>query len=200
MAKGRTILSLAAAALLAVPAAFAQGSGTGAGQAPPAPDQRSGGMMRRAPGPMMERTPGPHPDLGKWWKDSAVAAELGLSEQQVTQIEQTFLDHRLKLIDLNADVQRNEARLQPLMEADQVDEAKISAQMDQMLAARSRLEKANMMMMISIRKVLTVEQWKRLEEIRSERERTFRKMAGPDGGPGGVMRKRSGNPPPPDEY
>ncbi len=142
---------------------------------PPAPGQQQGGMMRRSPGPGFGgpapmAAPMARPDLGKWWKNSEIAQQIGLSETQINQIEQTFYNHRLQLIDLNADVQRNEARLQPLMEADAVDETKISAQLDQLLAARSRLEKANMMMMISIRKVLTIEQWKKLEEIRERRE------------------------------
>src|SRR3989442_14937765 len=43
--------------------------------------------------------PGHPPDLGKWWKNSRIARELGLSEAQISQIEQTFLEQRLKLID-----------------------------------------------------------------------------------------------------
>jgi len=110
------------------------------------------------------------PDLGAWWKNSDIVQELGLSQEQVKQIEGTFYDHRLKLIDLNANVEREETRLQPLMEADTVNEAQIGPQIDKVLAARTALEKANVMMMLSIRKVLTVDQWKKLESIRNHRE------------------------------
>jgi Spy/CpxP family protein refolding chaperone len=134
--------------------------------------------------PMAPMPPGqphpPGPDLGKWWKNSDVVRELGLTEAQVIQIEQTFLDYRLKLIDLRADVERQEARLQPLIEADQPDEAKVGAQLDLLLAARGRLEKANAMMMLSIRKFLSVEQWKKLESMRERR--TPRPSAMPRGG------------------
>lgn len=115
----------------------------------------------------------PHPpkaDLGRWWKNSEIVRELGLSEAQTSQIEQTFLDQRLKLIDLRAELEKQEARLQPLVEADQLDEAKVSAQIDQVLAARGRLEKANTMLMLSIRRVLTVEQWRKLQAIKEARE------------------------------
>lgn len=206
MRKINWMLCIAVAGLLLAPAVMAQTDDQGT---PPPPGQRGpggpppGGMMRE-PGQMKMRGPGP--DLGKWWKDSEIARELGLTEQQIAQAEAVFLDHRLKLIDMSADVQRNEARLQPLMEADQVDEAKISAQIDQLLAARSRLEKANMMMMISIRKVLTIDQWKKLESIREERMRGFMRrgpggpdgQGGPGGGFGGGMKRRQGTPPPPD--
>jgi len=144
-------------------------------QAPAPPQPPQGGTLRRkmpAPGVEPAIAMPHHPgDLGKWWKNTEIVKELGLTDQQVSQIEQTFLDHRLKLIDLKADVERNEARLQPLIEADTVDEGRISAQLDQMLTARTRLEKANIMMMLSIRKTLSVEQWKKLEAIRQQRER-----------------------------
>ncbi len=126
----------------------------------------------------------PHPpDLGKWWKNSDIARELQLSEAQINQIEQTFLEQRLKLIDLRAELEKQEARLQPLIEADQPDEAKVSAQIDQVLAARGRLEKANALMMLSIRRVLSVEQWKKLQAIQQERERMERRRMGPPNGP-----------------
>ena len=114
-----------------------------------------------------------------WWKNSEMVRELNLSQAQVSQIEQIFYQHRLKLIDLHADVEKQEAMLQPLIEADQPDEAKVSAQIDQVLAARGRLEKANAMMMLAIRRVLTVEQWKKLQAIQQERERMQQRMMAP---------------------
>ena len=129
--------------------------------------------------------PGPShpPDLGKWWKNSEIVRELQLNEAQANQIEQTFLEQRLKLIDLRAELEKQEARLQPLIEADQPDEAKVSAQIDQVLAARGRLEKANALMMLSIRRVLTVEQWKKLQGIQQEHERMERQRMGRPNGP-----------------
>lgn len=130
------------------------------------------------------------PDLGMWWKNSDVVRQLQLSDAQVSQIEQTFLNSRLKLIDLRADVERQETMLQPLVDADQMDEAKISTQLDQVLAARNKLEKANAMMMFDIRKVLTVEQWKKLRDLQHARERMPMAaprapgMPGPPPGPG----------------
>jgi Spy/CpxP family protein refolding chaperone len=113
----------------------------------------------------------PRPDLGKWWKNSDVVRELEITETQITQIEQSFMEHRLKLIDLRAEVERQETRLQPLIEADRPDEAKVGAQIDLLLAARGKLEKENAMMMLAIRRVLSVEQWKKLESIQQGRGR-----------------------------
>jgi len=143
------------------------------------PPPGAGAQKRSLEAQMRQRVSSPKErharmDLGAWWKNSEVVREIGLTEQQRTQIEQTFFDHRLKLIDLKAAVEREETRLQPLMEADQVNEAQISTQIDKVLSARGALEKANVMMMLSIRKVLTVEQWKKLEEVRHQRDQHFK--------------------------
>lgn len=131
--------------------------------------------MHRAPGtpggPPLP--PGPPAPLGKWWKNSDVVKELQLSDAQIKQIEQTFLDFRLKLIDLRAEVERQEVKLQPLIEADRPDEQQVGTQVDAVLAARARLEKTNTMMMLAIRRALSVEQWKKLQAIQQKREGPF---------------------------
>jgi Spy/CpxP family protein refolding chaperone len=185
-------------ALMSVMLAAAAAAAQEAPVAQPEQGPPPGGQMRlkqTGPGPRMkQRTPMPAPmarkgpDLGAWWKNSDVVREIGLTEQQVSQIEQTFFDHRLKLIDLKATVEREETRLQPLMEADQVNETQIGAQIDKVLAARGALEKANVMMMLSIRKVLSVEQWKKLENIRHEREFHYQmRTPAPPGEPEDVL-------------
>ena len=102
---------------------------------------------------------------GTWWKNSEIVSKLNLSDEQVRKISQTFLDHKLKLIDLQADLDKQELRLQPLLDIDQPDESKVSAQIDLITASRGRLEKENAMMMLDIRRWLSVEQWKKLESL-----------------------------------
>jgi Spy/CpxP family protein refolding chaperone len=108
--------------------------------------------------------------LGAWWKNSEIVSKLQLSDEQVKKISQTFLDHKLKLIDLQADLEKQELRLQPLMDIDQPDESKVGAQIDLITAARGRLEKQNAMMMLDIRRWLSVEQWKKLKSIEATEE------------------------------
>jgi Spy/CpxP family protein refolding chaperone len=150
-------------------------------------------VLMQGPGPMpmdpMGQGPhvmamGPHHGpFGTWWKNSEVVKALQLTDAQVKQIEQTFLEYRLKLIDLRADVERQETKLQPLLEADQPNEQQVGSQVDAVVAARGRLEKTNTMMMLAIRRVLSVEQWKKLQTIqhrRGERD-VFYHRVGPDG-------------------
>lgn len=179
----KTLLLLAVLTLTAT--LWAQGPG-------PVPQGRGPGHM----GPMspMHGMAG-----GSWWKNSEVAEKLKLTDQQKQQLESTFLDYRLKLVDLRADVERQELKLQPLMDADQVNEAQVSSQLDAVIAARGKLEKANAMMMISMRKVLTTDQWKQLRNLRTERFRTGRREMGTRrGGTFGPDSQPAPPPPPPD--
>jgi Spy/CpxP family protein refolding chaperone len=139
------------------------------------------------------------PGPGAWWKDSETVKKLGLSEAQLGQIEQAFLAHRLRLVDLRADLEKQELNLQPLLDVDQPDEAKVTAQIDLITAARGRLEKENASMLLAIRRVLSVEQWKRLQALQQERAKGGRggpRMA-PPGGPGSAPGHQPGPPPTP---
>ncbi len=138
------------------------------------------GMGPMGTGPGMGSMVMRHGPFGAWWKNSEVVKELQLTDAQVKQIEQTFLDYRLKLIDLRADVERQETKLQPLLEADQPNEQQVSSQVDAVVAARGKLEKTNTMMMLAIRRVLSVDQWKKLQAI--HHRHMHERGMGPGGG------------------
>jgi TonB family protein len=107
----------------------------------------------------------PASELGKWWKNSEIVRQLGLSDVQVGDIEQSYLNHRDILADLSAAMKATEDQMKDLMAEDAMDEAGILAQAERVAEARKNLEVANAEMMLSIRKELTAEQWKRLTEI-----------------------------------
>jgi Spy/CpxP family protein refolding chaperone len=103
--------------------------------------------------------PGPH---GAWWDNPQVAEQLSLSADQKKKMDDIFQQYRLKLIDLNATVQKEELIMEPLVAADQPDEAKIVAQIDKVAQGRAELEKTNARMLLAIRRVLTPEQYQKL--------------------------------------
>jgi Spy/CpxP family protein refolding chaperone len=144
-----------------------------------------GGSMMGREGGMHHRGP-----MGKWWKNSEIASKLQLTDAQVQKLEQTFQDHRLKLIDLHANVEREEAKLDPLVESDNPNEDQVLSQIDRIAAARAELEKANARMMLSVRKVVSLEQWKKLQEMQPRP--MMRRMGVPAQAPVGP-----GTPPPP---
>ena len=112
-------------------------------------------------GPGMGRGP-----MGKWWTNSALVQKLGLNDTQMQKIEKIFQDHRTQLIDLRANVEKAEAVLEPLVEAEHPNEAQVTAQIDKIAQARANLEKSNAQMLLAIRQVLTADQWKQLQNQR----------------------------------
>jgi Spy/CpxP family protein refolding chaperone len=158
--------------------------GPGGFPPPPAPGGPHIGGPEGAPpfGPPPGHGLGPGP--GPWWKNTEIVARLGLSPDQVSRIDQTFLEHRLRLVDLRAELEKLEIGLQPLLDAERPEEAKVAAQIDLIAAARGRLEKEHVLSLLAIRRVLGVEQWKKLQALHQER---------------GAERGRPGElPPPPD--
>jgi Spy/CpxP family protein refolding chaperone len=100
---------------------------------------------------------------GKWWTNRAVVQRLGLSDAQQKHIDQIFQQSRLRLIDLQAALDKQELMLDPLLAEDHPQESLVLPQIDRVASARAELEKANARMLFEIRLVLTPEQWKELQ-------------------------------------
>lgn len=64
-----------------------------------------------------------------------MVAELGLSQDQQMKLDNMMQQNRLKLIDLNASLQKEKATLEPLVSADVPDETKITGQIDRVAQA-----------------------------------------------------------------
>ena len=141
-------------------------------------------FVRQEAGKMVIRT-----EMGKWWKDSNVAKKLQLNEGQIAQLDQTFFDHKMKLVDYGAEMEKEDLKLQNLLDADVPNEGQVGTQVDQVLTARGKLEREYTMMNLDLRKVLSVEQWRQLKSVREQRggpgERFFYKSLTPGGPPPG---------------
>ena len=102
---------------------------------------------------------------GTFWRNPEWVKLLDLSIDQQKKMDDIFQQHRLRLIDLSASLQKEELLLEPLLgSAPSTPEAasKILSQIDHVADARAELEKANSRMLISILEVLTPEQWAKL--------------------------------------
>jgi Spy/CpxP family protein refolding chaperone len=72
----------------------------------------------------------------KFWNDSEIATKIKLTDDQKQKLESTFTSYRLKLIDQRAAVEREEVKLEPLVQSDKLDEAAITKQIDSLISAR----------------------------------------------------------------
>lgn len=141
-------------------------------------------------------------ELGKWWQNSDIAKRLQLSDGQIGQLDQTFYDHKLKLIDYGADMEKQDLKLQALLDADVPNEGQVEAQVDQVLAARGKLEREFTFMNLDLRKVLSLDQWRQLKAVRGPTgamgDRVFfRKVLPPGAAPSTVPLPRDVVPLPP---
>jgi Spy/CpxP family protein refolding chaperone len=116
---------------------------------------------------------------GRWWYNPQTVARLSLTPDQQKKMDDVFQQSRLKLIDLTAALDKEEAILEPLVEADQPDAPKIRVQIDRIAQARAELEKANANMLLGIRLILTPDQWKALQSSGGgPRARRLKDMSG----------------------
>jgi len=152
---GKLILALTGV-LLAVAAAGAQGPGGG---------QRSGPGMQGNQPPML-RAFGAMGSGKGWWNNPRVIERLKLTDDQRKGMDAIFLQHREKLVDLRANLQKAELAMEPLMSADPPNDAAITAQIDKVVQARAELEKANSRFLLAIRDKLTTDQWKQIQAFR----------------------------------
>lgn len=133
---------------------------------------------------------------GQFWNNPNMVKRLNLTDVQRKAMDGILQDHRMKLIDLHANLQKAEVELEPMIKADTPDRKTIEAQIDKIVTARADLEKADSLFLLDIRMQLTPDQWKQLQALRAQRmEREQRHAADPGGwepgnkfhGPGGPL-------------
>ena len=148
------------------------------------PDRRGGPPDGPPPGGLWTAPP------GKWWDNPEMRARLGITAEQQKKMDDIFQQSRLKLIDLHAALEKEEATLEPLIQGATLEDSKILPQIDRVAQARAELEKAHARLLLGIRHVLTPDQWTVLE-------REQRRPPQPAGGrqPGGFP--QPGGPPQP---
>ena len=147
---------------------------------------------------------------GRFWDNPRIATALKLTPDQQKAMDDILFQHREKLIDLRANLQKAELDLEPLMNADEPNRAAIETQIDKVVAARAALEKANSNFLLDIRMKLTPDQWKQIKNFRAEggmrgAHRGWgpggpgarMRMHAPGGQPGGPMPQNAPAPPPP---
>ncbi|WP_158790133.1 Spy/CpxP family protein refolding chaperone [Granulicella sp. L60] len=145
-------------------------------------DQDRGGWGGGRGGPGFRIGP-----MGIWWHNADLIQKLTLTPDQQKRMDDIFQQSRLQLIDLRANVEKQEVLMEPMLSANPPDTNKILAQIDHTAQARAELEKANARMLLGIRGVLTPDQWTKLQEARHSRMRRGGMPGGPRRGdaPGG---------------
>ena len=100
---------------------------------------------------------------GAWWSNASLTSQLGLTDDQKTKILKSFENHRLTLESNKASLEKEEAQLARLLEADAVDRNAAIAQIYRVANARAEMERTNATMTLEMREHLTRAQWTQLQ-------------------------------------
>jgi Spy/CpxP family protein refolding chaperone len=111
----------------------------------------------------------------KWWVDPELRAELGITDQQSAGIEQVWQKSLAKRAELGDRLQKLDDVLQKMI-LDAADEPSVTAQLDRVEAARSDANKARVLMLYRMNKLLTQDQRAKLDaKVKAMRERDGRR-------------------------
>lgn len=109
------------------------------------------------------------------FEEAAQAA--GLSEAQRDQIEALWMGHMEAQIDGRAEIEKGRLAMRRALESEVVDEKAAWKTFEQLMAAEKAMGEDRLQTMLSIRKLMTADQWKIVSEA-------YRERRGPPGGPG----------------
>jgi Spy/CpxP family protein refolding chaperone len=119
-----------------------------------------------------------------WW-DTPIARDLNLSDDQLRQIRAAVRDHRGRLIDQRAALDKAEGEIDDLFNEETVDQKRAGDAIERLAAARADLTRTLTQMSLRLRSVLTPQQWRELQRRRPMGEQEgFRPSRGGPMGPG----------------
>jgi Spy/CpxP family protein refolding chaperone len=99
-----------------------------------------------------------------WWTNAPLVARLGLTDDQKKKIEATFEQYRQTLVLNKAELEREEALLNRMLESETLEPSKtILSQTDRVIQARAEMERTNSKMTLEMRQTLTRAQWVQLQ-------------------------------------
>lgn len=118
---------------------------------------------------------------GLWWRNPDLVQRLELTPEQQKRIDDLFVQNKITLIHMHASLDEEQLQLEPLLNANPVDDGRVLAEISKIADLRAELEKANAKMLLQMRGVLTQAQWTRLQQDRPGGMRPHMFNHGPDG-------------------
>jgi Spy/CpxP family protein refolding chaperone len=115
----------------------------------------------------------------RWWADEPERTELGITDQQSAAIEQIWQNTFPRLKELRERLDQLEETLSQMIR-DTADEAAVMAHVDKVESTRTEANKARVLMLYRMNRVLTPEQRVKLKELRDRRENARRGPGSPD--------------------
>ena len=100
---------------------------------------------------------------GKWWYNQKVVQNLNLTQKEIRQLDQTWVDNQRKLIKLKNAVEREQFELDTLLGKKTVDDAKVRKQFKRLESARTDLADERLGFIIRVREIIGAERFQQLK-------------------------------------
>jgi Spy/CpxP family protein refolding chaperone len=107
----------------------------------------------------------------KWWQSDKIRADIGLTAEQVSRLEEIFKGLMPRLTAGKAELDQIEKRLSTMVRDDALSEAEVMKQVDRVEMARAELSKVRTLMFFRMHRVLTPEQRTKMDASRAKSER-----------------------------
>ena len=120
------------------------------------------------------------PPAGRWWHIPKVAEELNLRDDQKSRLDSLYLANRSRIIDLKAKMQKEQIKLEGLLEKQKLDKAAVMKQYDRVEKARSALAHERFRYLLQVREIIGYDRFENLKVLFSQ-WRMKRKMGGSRG-------------------
>lgn len=135
------------------------------------------GPAQGRPGSSQSRSSGLTEFPFKWWQNDRFKAELGLTAEQISRIDDIFQSTLPGLRSCYRELERLEDRMNDAISAGNITEVELIKQIDAVEAARSELSKTRTLMLFRMRQVLTPEQRVKMKKMHEEWERERRRSS-----------------------
>jgi len=103
---------------------------------------------------------------GKWWKHERVVADLKLTPAQIEQIDTVFVEHRKRLVDGKARLEKLLLDFQQISDQVDMNREQTLQLVDQIAQARAEMVRNTILMQLDIREKLTPEQRIELKKMK----------------------------------
>jgi len=103
-------------------------------------------------------------------KKTFMKTQLGLDDRQIEKIEELSYRADRARLDIHHELQKARLDLKHMMDADRPEEKAVFAQLEKIAALELDLKKNRIGLMLAIRKLLTPEQWEKMELFHARRK------------------------------
>ena len=100
---------------------------------------------------------------GKWWYNQKVVQNLNLTQKEVRQLDQLYVNSHRKLIKLKNAVEREQFELDTLLGKKTVDDAKVRKQFNRLESARTDLANERLGFVIRVREIIGADRFQQLK-------------------------------------